>query len=466
VPKRLDGVGEGHFMYLLKIIKQEGKEWRTNWLDNSPAWFSMLGILALLFYALTRMIMPNLGHDFEKALIVLGFLGWLVYCRDFNRAGIFWLLCTAMVIPLLSWACMHIDFPQWAEASPKVHRLTQWFIFIAVAFFLGGRVKNILFLWGITLIGLSLAPCISGGGLSELSYGFNGGRIDFGLHNAQHAAILYATSFIGLIVFSPRILSGSKRYLYLKFMLWFFALLGCTFAVFVTQTRGVWLGISFWGMTFLILHLVVSRNKYTTVISIVSGVLFLCLAVVIFNGSIISRVKTEHKLIIKTFEGDIQQDKLPYTSVGIRLYTWIESLSWIKKRPLVGWGGEGKKLVISECAKKSKGPFSKVKMFGHLHNTYLDILVSFGFFGLVLYFWMLVWFIKKTINTWKDGSIPQDFLIFFLSFIVFWLVVNCFESYMFFSSGRFIFSIVFGGMFTLILNHNKLLTHERVYGEG
>jgi O-antigen ligase len=158
-----------------------------------------------------------------------------------------------------------------------------------------------------------------------------------------------------------------------------------------------------------------------------------------------NRLAVEKTTVMKIFQGDASD--LSYSSAGIRVHYWIEAWSWIKQRPLVGWGGNGNRLVI----KLSKEfPESVKKEYRHLHNSYLDLLVNFGALGGLLYLSLLAWLVVRGISAWKSGRMPGDVLIFFLSFLLFWSIINCFESYIFFSSGNFVFALICGGILTHI----------------
>ncbi|MBF5055679.1 O-antigen polymerase [Alcanivorax sp. 521-1] len=194
-------------------------------------------------YAGTALALPEVGEGFKVLVLVAGFGGFFWRARGWRFAAPVKLLLAAALVALLSWGLSRLHHPQWAESSPKVHRLTHWFAFLAVAWLLAGRVRPVLLAWGAGLAGLLVAPWFTGRGGYDWFLGWHGERVDFGLHNAQHATLLFATGMLGLIALARRCL-GPGPWRLLRGLLWTLATLACAVAVVITQTRGVWLGLA------------------------------------------------------------------------------------------------------------------------------------------------------------------------------------------------------------------------------
>lgn len=423
----------------------------AGWLEPLPLWLSGIGILALIVYATTRMTLSEIGKPAEAIFIYSGVAGWLVYGRQLRKSAVLWFLLASVAVPLISWELAHIHHPQLAESSTKVHRLIKWFIFIPVAFWLGGQTKKTFTIWGLALFGILLAPWLAGRGWAELKYGLMGNRVDFSLHNAQHAAMLYAVGVLGLISFSHRIFTLNNSGCWFKRLLWFLAFMASCFGVIVTQTRGIWLGLCGSSLLFIIFYFKIfwrgpqkSFYKSAIILLVLTILTFISIGTPL-KKIVTNRLAVEDTAVMKVFQGEVSD--LSYSSVGVRVHTWLEAWSWIKQRPLVGWGGNGNRLVIEQS---EEFPEWVKKEFRHLHNSYLDLLVNFGALGGLLYLSLLGWLVVRGIGVWKSGHMPGDVLIFFLSFLLFWLVINCFESYMFFSSGNFVFGLICGGILTHI----------------
>ncbi|MGE4518894.1 MAG: O-antigen ligase family protein [Desulfobacteraceae bacterium] len=137
---------------------------------------------------------------------------------------------------------------------------------------------------------------------------------------------------------------------------------------------------------------------------------------------------------------------IPETSIGIRLKSIIESSKWIAKKPLFGWGSDGRSIVISESNNFSKS--SRVK-FGHLHNYFFEVLVSYGIFGLtiiILLYCLILKAVKGYKGTFNDKSKGLFSITF--CFVVYWMIMNNFESYNSFWTGVFVHNFVCGCIYS------------------
>ncbi|WOX04484.1 O-antigen ligase family protein [Microbulbifer pacificus] len=431
-----------------------GLWWRPNQLMQPRPWLQFTGVLALLVYGFFGIALDSVPDKaFQLAnlcgLVILAIYGKPLHGVSLRRSGIVWLAVAAIGVSLISWVASWILQPQWAESSFKVHRLANWFAMIPVAVLLGGQARNAYLLWGLALLGLLLSPWISGGGLTEWRLGLTWWRrVDFGLHNAQHTAMLFGTGALGLLALAPSILRN-RRGCWLYRAAWLLALAICITAVILTKTRGVWVGLLLALLVTLCAAVItlqkyyLSHRRYIT-----AAVVAACGASVLVGylclGEIVEkRLEGERNTFALLQQGDL--DKVPYTSVGIRLHTWAEALNWIAQRPLVGWGGNGRSLIFDYSPNL---PDEVKQRFGHLHNSYLDLLVNFGLLGLLLLGALVYWLVSRCLRFYRAGLLSGSNLVFALSFAVFFGIINLFESYLFFESGRLLLALVGGGLLT------------------
>ena len=136
-------------------------------------------------------------------------------------------------------------------------------------------------------------------------------------------------------------------------------------------------------------------------------------------------------------------DDVPYSSFGIRLHSWIAASEFIKEKPIFGWGSNGKALVME---KTEWLPDWVQHSFGHLRNTYIQMLVNFGLAGLAFYLFIWVYMTKSLFKEIRKGTIKKDIGYFFMSFLCFWSIMNCFEAYQNFWTGVFYFTIFMTGI--------------------
>ena len=377
------------------------------------------------------------------------------------KQPILWLFYLAWATQLMTWGVSNLFYPEMAESSPKLDRLSAWFLLLPVAVFTRRHPAHVYALWIVSIIALLASPWLSGDGIKEILRGFHGIRIDFNLHNAEHMGMLFGVANIALAVFSYRFFLYTKAHsnywlLPLYIMTWLASLL----AVLASQTRAVWLSLSiamavgFIWLTIKTLRMTRegdTRPRRQATCALLIIVVISAISVISFSGAIQHRVKLMEpaKLLSATQNPKTAKDE----SVRVRLSTWKEAFTWIAERPIEGWGGKGRREVVR--ATPELRPNEK-KHIGHLHNSYLDITVTFGLCGMLL---CLALFYVITSHASKQvfqTRMSYDVLYFWILFLTYWAIVNIFESYMFFSTGTYIISIVGGGVFSLSMQKPSL----------
>ncbi|WP_226703885.1 O-antigen ligase family protein [Microbulbifer elongatus] len=441
--------------------------WQPNQLLLSRAWLPVIGVPALLIYGFFGISLDDIPGKTAQLAMLCGLLMLAIYGRpvdgtSLRRSGIVWLALGAILVTLISWGFSWLTHPEWAESSLKVHRLTHWFAMIPIAVLLGGQARNTYTLWLIALCGLLLSPWISGNGLQEWQQGLAGMRVDFGLHNAQHTAMLFGTGALGLLAFAPGILRN-RRGCWIFRTTWLLAVAICITALLLTQTRGVWVGMLFALVVITCAGIVTlrkhfhSHRRYIAAATIATGSAAV-LAGYLSLGDIVSqRLQAEQETIALVQQGDTES--IPFNSAGIRIHTWEEALKWIAERPLVGWGGNGRSLIFDY----SKNLPDEIKQnFGHLHNSYLDLMVNFGLLGLLLLAALVYWLLSRCLRYYRAGLISGSNLVFCLSFTVFFGVINLFESYLFYDSGRYVLALAGGGLLTQLWSAKRQLARDAI----
>ncbi|WP_155849258.1 MULTISPECIES: O-antigen ligase [unclassified Alcanivorax] len=412
-----------------------------------------IGAALLLWgFAVTSLLFHEAARGFEVAVLAVGFSGFFLYGGSLRVALPVWLLVAATMVVLASWAGSLWHHPQWAESSPKVHRLTQWFSFIAIAWLLGGTLRHVFMLWSVAAVALLLVPWVQGGGMDEWQLAFAGERVDFGIHNAQHTTMFFATVLLGLVAFAPRMCRRGGWQI-LRLLLVFLCVLVCAAAMIFSQTRGVWLG---WSLACLVMLSLLfygycrAANGRQAMIAAALLLLALSGIAALLTPIVADRLDDEKAQIESVMRGDIHADLTG--SVAGRAHSWWAAAEWIAERPVLGWGGNGRGLVLSHSERLPEWVSNK---FGHLHSSYLDTMVNFGLLGLGVLLVLLGWVTLRAMAAWRARQLPGDVLIFYLGFLAFWLVINLFESYLYFSSGELVFSLILGGVVSLIWAGNK-----------
>lgn len=410
--------------------------------------FYYLGFLALSLMASLSLITDKIGSRAGKAMAVIGLLLLLRYWRKLIKSPVVWLLLAAILSQLLSWGGSQISHPEWAEGSAKIGRMAVWFLIIPVAFFLQGDSRKIGLVLLLALASLFAAPWMTGNGISEITQGLNGSRIDFGLNNAQHTAMLFGVVFIGLGYLALRQLYKDKIG-WVQFILFSGLMVVAAVGVVITQTRAVWLALVAVMMVMIVWYvwvLVVKERRYVKA-GLISGVICL-LAFGAYQSPLTQTVEKRLGAELSNIEKILQgrDDYKAHSSTGVRFTTWTESLDWISQKPIIGWGGNGRDLVVKHSDRLSD---RYKQQFRHLHNSYLDTLVNYGILGLACLLGLFVFLGKGIQTAYRNGTIEYGTLVVSSLLLVFWAVVNCFESYMYYSSGSYVLALIGGSLLSL-----------------
>ncbi|MDR5857994.1 O-antigen ligase family protein [Halomonas eurihalina] len=420
----------------------------VGWSCSRGIW--ALGVIALLIYAGGRILWPDVGSPAETTMALLGLVMVLVQGKGIRSSAALWLLLAAVVVQVLSWTLGYFHHPQWVADNPQVDRLAKLFIFIAVAWWLGGSTRNTLLVWGLAVIALLLTSVVQGNGLQEWIRGLEGHRVGFGVRNYQHGAMLFGVALLGLAVFAPRIMAPG-RWRAARIMGWCLIFLVTVIAVMIGQTRAVWLALALCLPCVLVVWRLATRllgggrrlNRRLLLMGGGMALLVVLGAGSLLKGPLVERVGKESQVIGMLLEGDVEE--MPYTSIGTRIHSWQAALEWIQERPLVGWGGTGRSLVIEHTPWL---PETVKQSFGHLHNYFLEIWVAYGLIGVALIAALASWIGMATWRAWRGGALPGDMALFGVGFFLYWMVVNQFESYNSFWTGVYVHNLVVGGLIT------------------
>lgn len=410
--------------------------------EEQPTWLILLGIASIAIYAFSRTGFMDAAGIASTIATLTGLWGLYKYGRIVDSHILFRFLWIAIIIQLISWGLSQLITPEWAEDVPKLDKLTRWFVFIPLAWWIAQRKDAIWLTWGCAALGILISPWVTGGGLDEIIQGINGQRIDFGIRNAQHTALYFGSILVGLCCFAKPLYKKYK----LSIIPIIFLITYCLLVSYVNESRQAWLALI---VTLLVMstYLVIkqfkksSRKQQLALIGIFLIGLVTLSSLLINNEKIVGRVMEEKQAMSAVIAMDFKD--VPYSSFGIRLHSWMAATDFIKEKPILGWGSNGKSLVMSHS--ESLPEWVK-EDFGHLHNFYLELLVSYGVIGLFFYFsiWVIVG--KMLFKEIKSGKVEREVGYIFTSMFCFWAVMNCFESYQNFWTGVFYYNIFMTGI--------------------
>lgn len=426
--------------------------------QSHSTWIEMIGHASLLFifgYALTYFAFPEAGNWAWKFLLLTS----IAYCITSNSKKtlqipiLLWV--AAVVVQSLSWAFSHLHNPEIAESSLKIHRLSHCFSFILIAWTLKEYRNSWNYFWLIAALGITITVWTQGDGWPEINHGLQGKRTELGFSNAQHTALVFGTLFIGLLIFSRLWLQFDKIPVVARWLLLGAALIATFTATMIAQSRGIQLGlgVAFVAvMTVLMFNMLTARRcAITRSGPIVAIAIVFCVLMFFSLNTLTDRWQNDLPTIQALAEGE--ESNLAMDSVGIRVTSWLEALEWIEQKPILGWGGNAKKHVIQQS--ESFPPTLKAK-FRHLHNSYIELMVNYGLLGLLVVLALYYWIFSTCRTAFKKRLIPVETYYFCIAFLAYWITVNQFESFMFYSSGRFVFTAVISGIIGLIWYQYKI----------
>lgn len=421
---------------------------------------TLLALLACAGFAFTTPLFPEPSRYAKGILALLTLIAFARGERSTQLFTPFLFFLIAVGLEVTSWVGSFqgaaFQFPP--NQLPQVEGVGKWFWFILLAFWLQKKSWAPPVFWATAIVTIAITPWVTGNGLTEMELAMDGYRIDMGTMNAQHAAMYAGLMLLGgvcLLLHSG--MASVRRGLLLSagFLITILAL----FYLYATQTRAVWLGCI--GAVTVILTLYALLKDWRMERKIKKRPMVLIITVLMITGiwaviqtPMSSKIDQENGTISLVMEGRFSE--MPLNSSGIRIRSWYYALPWIAQSPWLGWGPDGSKLIMQES---DALPADLKKHFGHLHNTYFDLLAQYGLAGLIFYLSLLAWFMRRLVQAHRNRTIPPAAFIFGVGFLVYWLIVNTFESYMLFSSGKYAFSMVLAGTLSLMQTPKHAIGH-------
>ncbi|BES69904.1 hypothetical protein RE428_09220 [Marinobacter nanhaiticus D15-8W] len=431
----------------------------------------LLFSITLAIYAFAWYPLPAAYQGAEGIMVALFLFALTQEQGRPMRTNTAFLLCMGLLVYLVAGLAYHkLVLPEGFKVSVRFSRYYLKPLLIVIVAF-GLALARPRFAWlflPIAFCGLlvQLALTIDGSLIDQILQGY---RPSFGFTNAQHSGVAFGTALLALIIFAPRILHTRKprRYVYGALLLCAIAIAAA--CVLVTQVRAVWLALALALPIGFVLSLVYrDRGRKNTFKGIYLPV-FALLAVIGITSALLLTTGLEDRLEQRLVATDEQIQELQEaltledvarTSTTIRVASWAAAVDWFSERPILGWGpGTTPQLI-------EKAPYFDdwfKNQFGHLHNSYLEAAVSLGTVGLLLLLGLVVYLGWAIIQAYRSGAMPRDAFIFSWTFFIFWLVVNCFESYIMFNTGHVITACVGGFLYHFYLKA-EIKDHDRTPG--
>ncbi|WP_168203122.1 O-antigen ligase family protein [Marinobacter fonticola] len=415
--------------------------------------------IALAIYAFSWHPLPPAYHGAEGALVALFLLSLCLRQGRPLRTNPAFLLCMALLVYLAASLFYHrAVLPEAYDVSVRFSRYyLKPLLILIVAYGLALARPGFAWLFlPIAFCGLlvQLALTVNGPLIDQILQGY---RPSFGFTNAQHSGVAFGTALLALVIFAPRVLHTQKPQRYAYVVLLACAIVISAACVLVTQVRAVWLGLALALPIGFVLSLVYRdrsrkpslKGVYLPIAALLAviGVTTALLLTTGIEGHMEKRLSATDNQI-EALQQAFALEDVKNTSTAVRVASWSAAIDWFSQRPILGWG-PGTTPQLIENAPYFDDWFKN--QFGHLHNSYLEAAVSLGTLGLLLLLGLVAYLGWATIQAYRSGAMPRDAFIFAWTFFIFWMVVNCFESYIMFNSGHVITACVGGFIYHFYL---------------
>ena len=428
--------------------------WFPSTYHRGPNWMVWLALMACFCTVFIKIWTPTSVNRWPEAVTTLLFIYPLVTNWTFFKKQpmmIFWAL--AIASPFVFFGINYLLDAESAVKYAEFEKLPRIYLFIPIAWWLGGNNRTIAIFLSTALVGFFFA-CLQDPDLAiTITTAISGHRVDFGIHNWEYAAMFFSLGLIGSLSYLYNLLiKKSILHKVGNTTLLLIAAGLCTFGILATQTRAAFLGLFtafILGILIASSHLISTRaiqtkKKYQRLSYLIISVITISYLGFAIKENLTKRFKNESSTIMVILEGDWQN--IPYSNIGLRLNTWIQAFEWIAQKPIIGYGGKVRTDIIQLS---TKHPEWVKTVVGHFHNSYIEITLGYGILGLVLAFAPAMFIFKYCIQTVRPVRL---FSIFGL---VLFLVMNMFESYLFFWAGPFTFSLIIGPIFSMELKKMK-----------
>ena len=423
--------------------------WFPSTYHRGPNWMIWIALLACFCTVFIKIWTPTSINRWPEAITTLLFIYPLVTNWAFLKKQplmIFWAL--AIVAPFVFFGINYVIDAESAFKYAEFEKLPRIYLFIPIAWWLGGNNRTIALFLGTALVGFFFA-CLQDPNFNQtLVQIFQGGRVDFGILNAQHVALFFSLGLVGCLSYIPDAIKGTTM-MHRIDRTAFLTIAGalCVIGIIGTQTRAAFLGL----LTAFVVYLVISiyrlvkiktaKQNGKAVMTILAAIIVTAAISYSFKDNLTKRVFSEKSTITAITAGD--WENIPYTSIGIRVNTWLQALEWIAKKPLIGYGGKVRTEIIQQS---TKHPDWVKKQFGHFHNSFIEIMLGSGLLGLFLFFTPVIYSFKKA------AKLSQPTHYFALFGLIMFLVMNIFESYLFFWMGPFMLTLLISPIFSNLLS--------------
>lgn len=368
-----------------------------------------VAVTALYLFAFCAWFLTAPAFLFLTVLLVVTLVQGRRLWPLLRRDALFWVLFGYIVYIVLRGLAAGWEFPETAKLQ---HRDIEGFVLLALFPLLAlwlkdntQRVYTVLLLAAVGLV-LDLLHNMEWqrvlAAFQGQSYGFGKAHIGLGLYAG--------TIVLGLVLLAPRFWQQkTPAWRWAGIVGWLLLLVFFLQILILTQSRGAWLSV------FAVFPLVVIAWAWSAVkhgkgkqvlIAIVATVALVAVVLVAGYADVIKkRLGQEHQTYNAILSADL--DKIPNSSVGVRIHAFAYGLQKWWQRPLFGWGTGDTKWLL-----KQHPTNGAVRVMAHFHNQYIELLVRLGLVGFLLAAAIVGLLLIRLWRCYRAGRVAKDMFLF------------------------------------------------------
>jgi O-antigen ligase len=347
-----------------------------------------IAVLAVYVLGFFCFLSPPIVHLAQLLLLLTVVMDWRRSIQVFSTLyGKVFLVFVPLALLSASWASLKFGYTdsQFEQALDYIHMALFW-----IAGWVVFRYQiNLGRLFVVVIAGMLLSLLIHFP-FSDYQQILNGSsRLRLGtVHPIQLGTYLAAISS-GILIWLVSLGFSKEQSLrqWLGVGLLFIVLCIFLSGLILTWSRGPWLGflaaMLFFGIFKLIKllkHKQVQRTRMIVSVGIGSVIVVAMVLGSLQSENLLRKISHDYRVVEQVLSGDLEN--IPKTSLGWRVHMNVFAWHRFQERPWFGWGPYLKQLIVNSDLGSP---------WGHLHNSYWEVLLRFGIAGGLLFAIGLVW---------------------------------------------------------------------------
>lgn len=383
--------------------------------DRAATHVSLAGLYALFFFS----TFSTAGYNVALALLLTAtLLSAKPLLLELYKTPIFILISILTLYVLLRSLAALNQTPEIAsESNPNwTHHLrTTGAISLVSGWWIYRQVKHFKVFFALAISGLFVGVLHDGDLNTIASLDFSS-RYVWG-YNPNYLGMIAGIAFIALMGSSLFCSIWKHKKSITTVMIG--ACILSLFMVLTSQSRAAWLGLttSLPALVFLYINYSYRKGYSFLRIAKISApfIAFAILFLSFYDDFFINRLMQEKEVVKHLLSGEIDLAAALGGSSGLRVAAWLVGFETLLAQSIAGAGPSTSSQLLSDYN------------LGHFHNIYLEIIVSFGLIGGILYLTITTLLIYYLYNAYKQGLISFYFFSTLIAATIFVAVMLFFD---------------------------------------